>query len=79
MIYVVQDGQIVESGKHQDLMAKQGEYYQLVTVQMLAEEELEGNDAIDDIGNYHLFDHLFITFLILNCKAWIYFAENPHF
>ena len=54
MIYVVQDGQIVESGKHQDLMAKQGEYYQLVTVQMLAEEELEGNDNIDDIGNYPL-------------------------
>ena len=57
VIYVVQDGQIVESGKHQDLMAKQGEYYQLVTVQMLAEEELEGNDDIDDNGNYPLFDY----------------------
>ena len=31
----------MESGKHADLMARQGEYYQLVTVQMLVEEEME--------------------------------------
>ena len=31
----------MESGKHAELMARKGEYYQLVTVQMLVEEEME--------------------------------------
>ncbi|KAL4217465.1 tRNA N6-adenosine threonylcarbamoyltransferase [Mactra antiquata] len=47
VINVVQDGEIVESGTHSDLMAKKGAYYQLVTVQMLIEED-ENSEGQDD-------------------------------
>jgi ABC-type multidrug transport system fused ATPase/permease subunit len=33
IIAVVQDGQIVESGSHDDLLAKRGKYFQLVEAQ----------------------------------------------
>lgn len=48
VIYVVQDGVIVESGRHGDLMAARGAYHQLVTVQMLVEEEL-GDNASEEL------------------------------
>ena len=52
MIYVVKDGAIVEMGNHSDLMAMNGEYYQLVTVQMLVENEngqtVDDDDEIND-------------------------------
>jgi ABC-type multidrug transport system fused ATPase/permease subunit len=48
VINVVQDGVIVESGKHSDLMQKHGVYHQLVTVQMLIEEDEDVNE--DDIA-----------------------------
>jgi len=48
MIYVVKEGEIVEAGKHADLMEKKGEYFQLVTLQMLVEKE--GHDGIVDVG-----------------------------
>ncbi|XP_045177444.2 ATP-dependent translocase ABCB1-like isoform X2 [Mercenaria mercenaria] len=51
VINVVQDGVIVESGKHSDLMAKQGTYHQLVTVQMLIEEDEEVEEADEENGD----------------------------
>ncbi|XP_052275142.1 ATP-dependent translocase ABCB1-like isoform X2 [Dreissena polymorpha] len=48
VIYVVQDGVIVESGRHGDLMTARGAYHQLVTVQMLVEEEM-GNDLPEEL------------------------------
>ncbi|XP_052821017.1 ATP-dependent translocase ABCB1-like isoform X1 [Mya arenaria] len=44
VIYVVEDGVIVESGRHADLMSQKGAYYQLVTVQMLVEEGDNGDE-----------------------------------
>lgn len=44
VINVVQEGAIVESGKHAELMALNGAYHQLVTVQMLIEEDGENVD-----------------------------------
>lgn len=38
VIYVLQDGEIVEQGKHSELMSHNGPYYQLVTLQTIAEE-----------------------------------------
>ncbi|MGB0837013.1 MAG: ABC transporter ATP-binding protein [Flavobacteriaceae bacterium] len=35
LIVVMQKGEIVEQGKHEELIAKQGEYYKLVTMQSL--------------------------------------------
>jgi len=35
----VQDGQVAESGSHNDLMERKGVYYQLVMLQTLAEKE----------------------------------------
>ena len=46
VIYVVEGGVVVESGRHADLMARRGAYHQLVTVQMLVgEEDGEGADG----------------------------------
>ncbi|EAR12684.1 ABC transporter, ATP-binding protein, MsbA family [Polaribacter irgensii 23-P] len=36
MIVVLKKGQIVEQGKHEELLAKKGEYYKLVTMQSLS-------------------------------------------
>ena len=49
MIYVVKDGTIVEMGNHGDLMAMNGEYHQLVTVQMLVENETGENEPDDEV------------------------------
>ncbi len=38
MIVAVQNGQVAEYGRHEELMAKKGVYYQLVMLQTLAEE-----------------------------------------
>ena len=36
LIVVMKQGQIVEQGKHEDLLAKKGEYFKLVTMQSLS-------------------------------------------
>lgn len=33
LIYVFQDGEIVESGNHEELMANKGHYYEMVSIQ----------------------------------------------
>ena len=35
-IVVLQKGKIVEQGKHEELLAKKGEYFKLVTMQSLS-------------------------------------------
>jgi ABC-type multidrug transport system fused ATPase/permease subunit len=40
-IFVVQDGKVVEEGKHDDLLAKDGAYAQLIKRQMEAQGKLE--------------------------------------
>ncbi len=41
MILVLKDGQIIERGKHDDLLAKRGFYYDLYMSQFKKQEELE--------------------------------------
>jgi ABC-type multidrug transport system fused ATPase/permease subunit len=41
MILVLNDGQIVERGKHDELMEKQGFYYNLYMSQFKKQEEIE--------------------------------------
>lgn len=41
-IAVLSKGIVVELGTHKELMAKKGEYYDLVTTQVTASEEYEG-------------------------------------
>jgi ABC-type multidrug transport system fused ATPase/permease subunit len=41
MILVLKDGQIIERGKHDDLLAKQGFYYDLYMSQFRKQEEVE--------------------------------------
>ena len=48
VIYVVEGGVVVESGRHADLMARRGAYHQLVTVQMLVGEE-DGEEVIEGL------------------------------
>ena len=48
MIYVLQEGQLMESGSHSQLMEKGGLYHQLVTLQQIANEE---GDDLDPSGN----------------------------
>ena len=40
-IFVVQEGKVVEEGKHDDLLAKDGAYAQLIKRQMEAQGKLE--------------------------------------
>jgi ATP-binding cassette subfamily B protein len=42
MILVLKDGQIIERGKHDDLLAKKGFYYDLYMSQFKRQEEVEG-------------------------------------
>ena len=48
MIYVLQEGELMESGSHAQLMEQGGLYHQLVTLQQVANEE--GVD-VDTSGN----------------------------
>ena len=45
MILVLKDGQIIERGKHDDLLAKKGFYYDLYMSQFKRQEEVEGASA----------------------------------
>ena len=42
MILVLKDGQIIERGKHDELLAKKGFYYDLYMSQFKRQEEVEG-------------------------------------
>lgn len=44
-IIVIDKGQIVESGTHTELMAKEGAYHQLVTKQVFVDEAAQGSFA----------------------------------
>jgi ATP-binding cassette, subfamily B (MDR/TAP), member 1 len=40
VIYVIDQGRVVESGTHKELMNKMGKYYEMVWMQNLSEERL---------------------------------------
>jgi ABC-type multidrug transport system fused ATPase/permease subunit len=42
MILVLKDGQIIERGKHDELLEKKGFYYDLYMSQFKRQEEVEG-------------------------------------
>lgn len=44
MIYVMDKGEVVETGKHPELMEKKGAYYNLVTLQTITEHEEHGEN-----------------------------------
>lgn len=48
MIVAVNDGQVVETGTHEQLMEREGIYYQLVMLQTLAEREAK---ELSDAGS----------------------------
>ena len=45
MILVLKDGQIIERGKHDELLAKKGFYYDLYMSQFKKQEEIEAATA----------------------------------
>nr|KAG5687075.1 hypothetical protein BaRGS_017093 [Batillaria attramentaria] len=53
VIYVLQDGQVAESGSHSELMDRGALYHQLVTLQQIASDDTEGERPVkavlDDI------------------------------
>jgi ABC-type multidrug transport system ATPase subunit len=70
VINVVENGVIVESGKHGELMAKKGAYHQLVTVQMLIEEDTDQVDDDADEGNESKTDTYFILCFPVNYRIF---------
>ncbi|GFN90381.1 multidrug resistance protein 1-like, partial [Plakobranchus ocellatus] len=52
LIYVLDSGDVVECGRHQELMDKKGAYYHLVQLQMIAQEQEEsiGEDEAHPAG-----------------------------
>ena len=46
MILVLQAGKIIERGKHNDLLAKRGFYYDLYMSQFKKQEEIEASAAV---------------------------------
>ncbi|XP_067658455.1 ATP-dependent translocase ABCB1-like isoform X1 [Haliotis asinina] len=55
IIYVLQDGEVVEQGKHSELMSHNGPYFQLVTLQTIA-EEVDNDDKNSTVQNGHVSD-----------------------
>ena len=45
VIYVLQDGELAESGSHAELMEKTGLYHQLVTLQQIAGKDEEADTS----------------------------------
>lgn len=52
MIYVVDQGEIIESGTHSDLMEKKEFYYQLVQAQSLEPDDHGANGKLIDGMNH---------------------------
>ena len=73
MIAAVQDGVVVETGTHEELLAKKGVYYQLVMLQTFAEEaEIEEQDipslTEEEKGKFQV--NLFCTFIFKNMVSY---------
>ncbi len=51
MILVLKDGQIVERGKHDELLDRQGFYYELYMSQFKKQEEVVATTAVSAVGN----------------------------
>lgn len=49
LIYVFKNGQVVESGNHDELMDRKGHYYDMVTLQTFPDELEEGKDRMLNI------------------------------
>jgi ABC-type transport system involved in cytochrome bd biosynthesis fused ATPase/permease subunit len=50
-IIVIEDGQIVEQGRHAELLERRGRYYDLYTLQWAREEGQETKCGRQDAGN----------------------------
>ena len=51
LIYAIRDGQVLESGTHEELLAKQGYYYGLVKSQVGQDEEEKNNENMKKSGS----------------------------
>ena len=51
LIYAIRDGQVLESGTHEELLAKQGYYYGLVKSQVGQDEEEKNNENLKKSGS----------------------------
>ena len=40
-ILVVENGEIIENGSHEELLAKKGKYYKLVNIQSMKKDRIE--------------------------------------
>jgi len=49
VIFFLKNGAVQEKGSHEELMAKQGEYYQLVQIQAAANAEVEHEVKVDEV------------------------------
>jgi len=62
IILVLDHGQIIERGKHNELMKKQGFYYNLYTSQFKKQEEVKEDVFAAKVNSGSLW--------MLNCKNW---------
>ena len=54
LIYAIRDGQVLESGTHEELLEKQGYYYGLVKSQVGQDEEEKNNLKMKQSGSFQL-------------------------
>ena len=57
LIYAIRDGQVLESGTHEELLAKQGYYYGLVKSQVGQDEEEKNNENMKKSGSIQVLSH----------------------
>ena len=57
LIYAIRDGQVLEQGTHEELLAKQGYYYGLVKSQVGQDEEEKNNQKLKQSGSLKVLSH----------------------
>lgn len=71
VIYTFDEGRVVESGNHEELMKQNGVYKQLVTLQALGTTDFQGGE--DDEGKNNIPEEMLYYFSKLHsfARGWV--------